>query len=237
MFLHLDTETTELEILRITETDLLRNAYIHSNSVDTFKEVYEYRLRNSASYTPCKAAAFVDDSTVWNASSLRAPMSIVPLGSLAAKRSSGLMFRKWETTIESISYVTTKTVEISEYPPNKGRNSDHCHTNIIECNVNFVEDNCDTCTGNVNKVNPLDKSHKIYNTNHAFHTHDPDNVEKNKDIFMKNFWDLKESSRENAALILYNNIISTSVKNIHETLDKRTHLAEEEKLIEGELIG
>lgn len=115
--LYLDTENTELQILQITETDFLQNGYHQSDAGDTVQELYHHRLQKSASYTPNSVAGVMGEGASWRTSSLPAAMSTISLSTLASRSSPGSMFRKWETTIESISYVTTKTVEISEYPP------------------------------------------------------------------------------------------------------------------------
>lgn len=87
------------------------------------EEKDNYKLRKSASFSSSSnnslRGAF--DGTTNSSSSSLLSLRSSPLRSSCRTLKTGKIntFQKWETTVESVSYVTTKTVAINEYPSDK----------------------------------------------------------------------------------------------------------------------
>ncbi|XP_073838143.1 zormin isoform X5 [Musca autumnalis] len=90
------------------------------------KEEEHYKLRKSASFSSSSNNSLrgtLDGATNSTTSGSMLSLRSSPLRSSCRTLKSGKIntFQKWETTVESVSYVTTKTVAINEYPTDKNK--------------------------------------------------------------------------------------------------------------------
>lgn len=93
------------------------------SSVLRKEDQQQHKLRKSASFSSSSNSSIkglVDGSSNTSSGSSLSLRSS-PLRSSCRTLKSGKIntFQKWETTVESVSYVTTKTVAINEYPSDK----------------------------------------------------------------------------------------------------------------------
>uniref|UniRef100_A0A1B0GE45 Uncharacterized protein n=1 Tax=Glossina morsitans morsitans TaxID=37546 RepID=A0A1B0GE45_GLOMM len=121
---------TQTEILQITENEHYTNAhdsttinglYRQQSSKEqesSMQKDHTYKLQKSASFTSSSASSrhSLGSSTTGTSSSISLRSSPLRNSTKTFKSDTMSTYQKWETTVESISYVTTKTVAISEYP-------------------------------------------------------------------------------------------------------------------------
>ncbi|KAH8418273.1 hypothetical protein KR222_011306, partial [Zaprionus bogoriensis] len=108
---------TQTESLLITEED-------EGQEEEAQQEVHKTPLRKSASFSSSSPASSQSpgSSSLGSTTSTMSLRSSTPLRTNANSNSTRALrsdtintFQKWETTVESISYVSTKTVSISDF--------------------------------------------------------------------------------------------------------------------------
>ncbi|KAI9588482.1 hypothetical protein GQX74_004327 [Glossina fuscipes] len=137
---------TQTEILQITENEQYTNAHdsttinglyrqqLSKEQESIMQKDHTYKLQKSASFTSSSASSrhSLGSSTTGTSSSISLRSSPLRNSNTKTFKSDTKVnsYQKWETTVESISYVTTKTVAISEYPANSEEDKyflEKCH--------------------------------------------------------------------------------------------------------------
>ncbi|XP_046807761.1 uncharacterized protein LOC111679299 isoform X10 [Lucilia cuprina] len=115
---------TQTEVLQITEPlenghEKTNGHYYHTIERETAPKPQQHKLRKSASFSSSSGNSLASNSMNSHTSSLSLRSSPLRSSHRMLKSDTINTFQKWETTVESISYVTTKTVSISGVPTEK----------------------------------------------------------------------------------------------------------------------
>ncbi|KNC34154.1 hypothetical protein FF38_07215 [Lucilia cuprina] len=117
---------TQTEVLQITEPlenghEKTNGHYYHTIERETVlkRDPQQHKLRKSASFSSSSGNSLASNSMNSHTSSLSLRSSPLRSSHRMLKSDTINTFQKWETTVESISYVTTKTVSISGVPTDK----------------------------------------------------------------------------------------------------------------------
>uniref|UniRef100_A0A1A9W7E4 Uncharacterized protein n=1 Tax=Glossina brevipalpis TaxID=37001 RepID=A0A1A9W7E4_9MUSC len=138
----INDQGTQTEILQITENEHYTNSDCatidglqrqqSAKEQECFiQKDHIYKLRKSASFTSSSTSSrhSIGSSITGTSSSISLHSSPLRNSTKTFKSDTMNTYQKWETTVESISYVTTKTVAISEYPAKNEDKyfSEKCH--------------------------------------------------------------------------------------------------------------
>ncbi|TMW46703.1 hypothetical protein DOY81_008218, partial [Sarcophaga bullata] len=122
-------QCTQTDVLQITENQ--ENSHENTNGHVKYHTIErelkspnadpQYKLQKSASFSSSSGNSLASNSLNSGTSSLSLRASPIRSSYRMLKSDKINTFQKWETTVESISYVTTKTVAISEAPKDDNR--------------------------------------------------------------------------------------------------------------------